>query len=96
MIACNEGDIRLQGSNTNGTGRVKICHNNIWGTVCDDSWSNVDAAVACNQLGLVGAGTYASLCYSYRKNAPFIYCMMKKAVVKVRLIMANIAGLGLS
>ncbi len=33
------------------TGRLEICNNNIWGTVCDDAFANVDAQVACRQLG---------------------------------------------
>ena len=48
---CTRGAIRLQGG-TATQGRVEICNNNVWGTVCDDSWGNVDARVACIQLGL--------------------------------------------
>ena len=33
-------------------GRVEICHNSEWGTVCVDSWNNIDGMVACRQLGL--------------------------------------------
>ena len=49
-LGCTTGDIRLQGGANSLTGRVEICNNRIWGTVCDDSWGAADARVVCRQL----------------------------------------------
>ena len=61
FIGCTQGDIRLQGG-TNIQGRVEVCNNDTWGTVCDDFWDNVDARVTCRQLGLSFSGI---MCITY-------------------------------
>ena len=53
--ACSQGAIRLQGG-TATEGRVEVCNNNVWGTVCDDMLDGTDAQVACRQLGLPFSG----------------------------------------
>ena len=47
---CENGEIRLVGGGTLLEGRVEICYNSRWGTVCDGVWDNNDATVVCRQI----------------------------------------------
>ena len=52
-----EGKLRLVGWSSFSAGRVEICHNGEWGTICadDDAWNEKNAQVACKSLGYSGA-----------------------------------------
>ena len=43
--------LRLRGANVSSEGRVEILYDGVWGTICDDSWSDEDARVVCQALG---------------------------------------------
>ena len=64
IAPCTTGQLRLAGSNITYEGRVEICMNNMWGTVCDDSWGSADATVVCRELGYSAQGEdiYSILC----------------------------------
>lgn len=34
------------------SGRVEVCFNNSYGSICNDRWDEADATVVCRQLGL--------------------------------------------
>lgn len=51
---CNTGDVRLTDGAGVYEGRVEVCVNGVWGSVCDNSWGASEAYVVCKQLGFRG------------------------------------------
>ena len=48
---CTDGKVRLSSPSSQLIGRVDVCVNGTWSTICDDHWTNTDAIVICRQLG---------------------------------------------
>ena len=47
---CHSGTLRLNQNDS----VLQICKHNQWKIVCSEEWGNLDAAVACRQLGYDG------------------------------------------
>ena len=50
-VKCTDGDVRLANGTDQYEGRVEVCSNATWHTVCENGWSNEDAEVTCRNLG---------------------------------------------
>ncbi len=52
---CTDGQVRLMNgsepSESQRMGRVEICYNNTYGSVCDDFFNKNAAAIVCNGTG---------------------------------------------
>lgn len=83
LIGCNHGGIRLTGSNTTMQGRVELCYDGVWGTICSDYWEVQEAMVACRQLGFSSAGEKAEREGGREEgregslsSSPFSFCLL--------------------
>ena len=56
IASCTSGDTRLVGGDDNN-GRLEICTDGKWGTVCSDQFDYNDAIVICRQLNKALSGT---------------------------------------
>ena len=51
---CTHGDVRLVNGSSALEGRVEVCINGVWGTICGLYWNQNNTKVVCRQLGLSG------------------------------------------
>ena len=71
--SCTAGQLRLVGGNIANEGRVEVCVNSLWGTVCNNIWESADATVVCRQLGYSTQGQQkTAACYSLLTFVPYL------------------------
>ncbi|MFT7805964.1 neurotrypsin [Arapaima gigas] len=75
--------VRLVAGETRREGRVEVFLNSQWGSVCDDGWNDLNAAVVCRQLGFTGVSKARSLAYFGEGQGPIhldnVRCSGKEA-----------------
>ena len=69
IVPCSPGDVRLGDGNIL-KGRVEVCVNGTWGTICDEHWTDSEATVVCSQLGY---SKYGVLCMLFSSSNKMIY-----------------------
>ena len=80
---CNDWDLRVVNGTSVREGRVEICFNSAWGTVCNDNYGVADAQTLCSQLNFEGE-MFALLlcCFSYCPQFMYIKVEQKSSFSK--------------
>ena len=53
---CTGGAVRLADGVLEREGRVDVCINGVWGSICGYGWNAIDGYVLCKQLGFDDSG----------------------------------------
>ena len=61
-VCSTDWELRLVNGGSSLEGRLEVCLNGVWGTICDQSWDDTDAGVACSQIGHSARGTNSTVC----------------------------------
>ena len=76
---CDDWDLRLVNGTTQVNnpepreGRVEICFNNTYGSICHDLWNDNDGQVVCRQLGYSSQNTSVRINAFYNSSSGPIY-----------------------
>ena len=54
--SCVDGVVRLVNGSISQEGRVEVCVDGVWGTICGTGWNKINAFVVCKQLGYTNSG----------------------------------------
>ena len=69
---CASGNVRLTGSSDNSQGRVEVCVDNQWGSICDDSWSPPSTALTCKLLNKFGGELISPVDFLVNDTVPIL------------------------
>ena len=56
VVCSTDWEMRLVNGGSSLEGRLEVCLNGVWGTICDQSWDDTDAGVVCSQMGYSARG----------------------------------------
>ncbi|XP_019848942.1 PREDICTED: deleted in malignant brain tumors 1 protein-like [Amphimedon queenslandica] len=59
--SCTDGSVHLVNGSIYQEGRVEVCVDGVWGSVCSSGWDTNDAKVICKQLGYLDSEPVVSL-----------------------------------
>lgn len=72
-------------------GRVELCLDGVWGTICDNAWTDFDATVVCHQLGYSRTGESCQHCnFSLSVCMPFLFSVYLSVSGKCHLYSAGL------
>ena len=80
MTTCINGDVRLVGGPSANEGRLELCYNGVWGSICGTYTPLQTSTVVCRQLGFDGtskSGVESRIIRNYLGIADKHYSGMK-------------------